>query len=109
MRDVVFGRGANRSVRIPGIRLGESSFWKGMRIIAARMLLGLGVLHCGHAMTVTTCREDYHLVLLKERLVALNCMDKCSVLLRKLKRILCFEVTVQGIIEVLHVCHDVER
>ena len=65
-----------------------------MRIIAARMLLGLGVLHCSHAVTITTCREDYHLVLLEERLVALNCIDKCSILHRKLKRILCFEVTV---------------
>ena len=79
------------------------------RPIIARGLLGLCILHGCPTMAVTIRGEDHLLVLLKKRFFSFEFVTQRWVLLRTLERILCFEVTVQSVVKVLHVCHHVQR
>ena len=77
------------------------------RAIIARGLLGLGILHGGLSVAIAIRGEDHFLVLLEQRLFTLDLMTQSWVLLRALEWILRLEVTVQRVVEVLHVGHDI--
>ena len=106
---MILGWRTNRAIWIPRVRPWEPSLWKLQmsRPIIARGLLGLCILHGCPTMAVTIRGEDHLLVLLKKRFFSFKFVTQRWVLLRTLERILCFEVTVQSVVKVLHVCHHV--